>query len=99
MHQLGRNMRSVVNRAGGAVEEVFNKPFDFNQQIHYEANVDIHPGDTITSTCTFFNNTQAAVPFGPSSEQERCYQFVFSYPAGALRNGAFGLNGATNNCW
>lgn len=99
MHKLGRSMRSVVNRGGGATEEVFNKPFDFNQQIHYEVAVDLFPGDTITSTCTFFNNTGASVAYGPSSEQEMCYQFAISYPAGALKNGAFGLNGATNNCW
>jgi hypothetical protein len=28
-----------------------------------------------------------------------CYQFVLSSPAGALKNGAFGLNGASTNCW
>jgi hypothetical protein len=99
MHKLGRNMRSVVNRANGTREEVFNLPFDFNYQIHYDVAVDLYPGDTITSTCTFLNDTNAPVPFGNSSDTEMCYQFAFSYPAGALHNGAFGLNGATNNCW
>jgi hypothetical protein len=99
MHKLGRNMRSLVTRVNGMQEEVFNKPFDFNQQIHYEVSVDLFPGDAITSTCTFFNNTPAAVPFGNSSDTEMCYQFAFSYPAGGLTNHVFGLNGANNNCW
>ena len=99
MHFLGRNMRSVVNRANGTVEEVFNQPFDFNQQIHYDASVDLYPGDTITTTCTFFNDTTASVAYGSSTNSEMCYQFAFSTPAGALTNGVFGLNGANNDCW
>jgi len=99
MHSYGRHMRSVVNRADGRQEEVFNKPFDFNYQITYHASVDLFPGDTITSTCTFNNTSNSSVAFGPSSEQEMCYQFAFSYPAGALDNGVPSLVGATNTCW
>jgi hypothetical protein len=99
MHTYGRNMRSVVNRADGKSEEVFNKRFDFNQQITYHAGIDLYPGDTITSTCTFENTSQSGVAFGPSTEQEMCYQFAFSYPAGALDNFVISLVGATNTCW
>jgi len=99
MHKHGRNMRSVINRADGRREEVFNKPFDFNFQITYPAEIDLYPGDTITSTCDFFNTSNAPVAFGPSSDQEMCYQFAFSYPAGALDNGIPSLVGATNTCW
>jgi hypothetical protein len=101
MHQLGRHMKSVVTRASGMMETVFDKPFDFNKQIHYENTppVVLKPGDRIQSTCTFNNTTPANVPFGPSSDQEMCYQFAFSYPAGALDNGVLSLIGATNTCW
>jgi hypothetical protein len=100
MHQWGRNMKSVVSAGGiGAPTEVFNKPFDFNYQISYEANVVLMPGDSITSTCTFHNESLGPVAFGPSSDQEMCYQFAFSYPAGALDNGIISLVGATNTCW
>jgi len=99
MHTYGRHMRSVVHRADGREEEVFNKPFDFNFQITYPAMVDLHPGDTITSTCTFENISGGNVAFGPSTQQEMCYQFAFSYPAGALENGTLSLVGATNTCW
>jgi Copper type II ascorbate-dependent monooxygenase, C-terminal domain len=99
MHKLGRHMKSVVTRANGMTEEVFNKPFDFNYQVTYDASIDLHPGDTITSTCTFMNTSDYSVAFGPSTEQEMCYQFAFAYPAGALQNGVLSLVGATNTCW
>jgi hypothetical protein len=99
MHQWGRNMKSTVVRATGATENVFEMPFDFNYQISYEATVVLQPGDAITSTCTFDNQSAAPVAFGPSSDQEMCYQFAFSWPAGALDNGVLSLVGATNTCW
>ena len=99
MHTYGRNMRSVVNRVDGTNEEVFNHPFDFNQQITYPAGIDLYPGDSITSTCTYDNTSEAGVAFGPSTTQEMCYQFAFSYPAGALDNFVLSLVGATNTCW
>jgi hypothetical protein len=100
MHQWGRNMKSVVARAaGGLPESVFDKPFNFDYQISYDANIVLMPGDAITSTCRFQNESAGFVPFGPSSEQEMCYQFAFSYPAGALDNGVLSLVGATNTCW
>jgi hypothetical protein len=100
MHKWGRHMKSTVLRNGGVAEEtVFDQAFDFNYQISYESNVVLMPGDTITSTCTFNNESSSAVAFGPSSDQEMCYQFAFSYPAGALDNGIVSLVGATNTCW
>lgn len=99
MHSYGRRMQSVVIRANGKTEPVFDKPFDFNYQITYDAGIDLYPGDMITSTCTFQNTSNANVAFGPSSNQEMCYQFAFAYPAGALQNGVISLVGATNTCW
>jgi hypothetical protein len=101
MHKLGRHMTSVIKRANGMNETVFDKPFDFNHQVHYPQDpmIVLQPGETITSTCTFDNTTNNSVAFGPSTEQEMCYQFAFSYPAGALDNGVLSLIGATNTCW
>jgi hypothetical protein len=99
MHTYGRNMKSVINRANGTQEEIFNKPFDFNYQITYPTSLDLMPGDTITSTCDFQNTSNNSVAFGPSTTQEMCYQFAFSYPAGALDNGVLSLVGANNTCW
>jgi hypothetical protein len=101
MHKLGKHMESYVTRSNGIKEMVFSEAFQFDNQITYNMNpyIVLNRGDTITSTCTFFNNTNASVAFGPSSNQEMCYQFAFSYPAGALENGVSSLVGATNTCW
>ena len=101
MHQLGVNMRAEVKRLNGSMEKVFDKPFDFNSQITYmlDTALVLAPGESIVSTCTFNNTTAAAVPFGPSSDEEMCYNFTMSYPARALDNGVISLIGATNTCW
>jgi hypothetical protein len=101
MHKIGINMRSVVDKAGGGSLEIFNKPFVFDQQINYMLDPPyvLQPGDSITSTCTFQNNSDATVGFGQSTTQEMCYQFALSYPYGALNNAVFSLIGATNTCW
>jgi hypothetical protein len=101
MHKLGIQMTSVIKHTDGTTEQVFDKPFDFNSQItHLQAKpIVLQAGESITSTCTFNNTTNAAVPFGPSSNQEMCYNFTMSYPAHALDNGTLSLIGATNVCW
>jgi hypothetical protein len=102
MHEIGINMYSEVIRAGGMVEPVFDKPFQFDHQIHYDLDpyIVLQPGDKIRAECTFFNSTNAAVAFGQSTKQEMCYQFAFSYPVGALdKPENISLIGATNTCW
>jgi hypothetical protein len=102
MHEIGINMKSEVQKAGtGSWSTVFDKPFDFNYQVHYNQNphVVLKPGDAIKSTCSYMNTTAAPVGFGQSTKAEMCYQFAFSYPAGALDNGVLSLIGATNTCW
>jgi hypothetical protein len=101
MHEIGTHMATQVLRGGGMIEDVFDKPFDFNYQIHYDMrpNVVLQPGDKLKATCTFFNNTSRTVTYGQSTNQEMCYQFALSYPAGALDNGTFSLIGALNTCW
>jgi hypothetical protein len=101
MHKLGIHMKSTIQRSGGMLENIFDKPFDFNSQITYvqPTPIVLMPGDSITSTCTFDNTTPASVPFGPSTTQEMCYMFTMAYPAGKLDNGVISLIGATNTCW
>jgi hypothetical protein len=100
-HLLGVRMTSTVTKAAGGTEVVFDHPFQFDHQVNYMLNPGyvLQPGDSIESHCTFNNTTTANVPFGQSTKQEMCYQFTFSYPYGALNNGALSLIGATNTCW
>jgi hypothetical protein len=102
MHKLGRHIKAQVKRAvTGQLETVFDKAFDFNSQITYILDdlIVLQPGDTIISTCTFLNHTDAPVAFGPSTEEEMCYNFTMSYPARKLDNGTLSLIGATHVCW
>jgi hypothetical protein len=102
MHEIGVHMKSEVMKAGSSTwTTVFDKPFTFDYQVHYmqKPNLVLQPGDTIRSTCSYMNGTGAHVSFGQSTKQEMCYQFAFSYPAGALDNGVLSLIGASNTCW
>ncbi|HMI94250.1 MAG TPA: hypothetical protein VK509_22920 [Polyangiales bacterium] len=99
MHNIGRNMKSVIKRKSGMMEEVFNKPFANNSQLQYDVDVTLEQGETIISTCSFQNDGARSVGFGTSTTQEMCYQFAVSYPAHALDNGVISLIGASNTCW
>jgi hypothetical protein len=102
MHEIGVNMYSEVIGMDGVAKPVFDQPFRFNYQVHYDLDpyVIVKPGEKIRAECTFDNKTQMEVDFGQSSKMEMCYQFAFSYPAGALdKPGNPSLIGANNTCW
>jgi hypothetical protein len=101
MRALGIEAASVVQRAGGQVETVFDRPFRFGagRDLLLSAPVVLHPGDAIESTCTYDNTTSGYVGFGMSIRQELCYLFALAYPPLALDNGVASLFGATNTCW
>jgi hypothetical protein len=97
MHRHGRHMRTVINRAGGGNEVLIDQDFSFDFQASYETPAIIHPGDTLSTTCTFMNTSNGLVTFGPATADEMCYNFVYAYPARALdRPGS--LVGAQNTC-
>lgn len=98
MHTKGKHMKAVINRAGGAPEVLHDEPFDFNYQIAYEppAPVVLHPGDTITTTCSY----SSPASFGSGTNDEMCYFFVMYYPRLALTDGSL-LGGfqSANTCF
>jgi hypothetical protein len=99
MHKLGTHMKTVINRAGGGEETVVDMPFMFLDQREYMVPNVVHPGDTLTTTCTWQNTTPANVGFGTSTTDEMCYNFVLSYPAHALPNPLGpGIEGSSNMC-
>jgi hypothetical protein len=98
MHRLGKHMKTVINRGGGATKDVIvDKPFAFADQRAYAVDVVVKPTDTITTTCTFENDTTAQVNFGTPTSAEMCYNFVIYYPAFAL-DGIGGIEGSKNMC-
>ncbi len=98
MHKLGTHMKSVVMRAAGGQDVMYDGAFDFNAQQVHETPVTLMPGDRVTTTCTFMNTTDLPVLFGQSTTQEMCYNFAYAWPAHALDNPGAEIGGALNNC-
>jgi hypothetical protein len=99
MHQAGTHMKTVINRKGGGQEIVVDKPFAFTDQREYDVSNVVHPGDTLTTTCTWQNKTSRAIGFGTSTTAEMCYDFAFAYPAHAMPNpNGGGIEGSSNMC-
>jgi hypothetical protein len=86
MHLLGRRMSATVTRAdSGAVEPLFDVPFDFDYQAQWDIPTILQPGDSIQTSCWYDNPTGNFVGFGESTTTEMCYNFVVAYPADTLR--------------
>ncbi|HMJ53677.1 MAG TPA: hypothetical protein VK540_16440 [Polyangiaceae bacterium] len=101
MHKSGTRMATIINRKGGGQEIMLDKPFNFASQIGYDIAVDIHPGDSLFTTCYYDNTTAGPIGFGPSTTQEMCYDFLYAYPAHALDHPPFGAivtSAAANLC-
>jgi hypothetical protein len=83
MHKLGTHMKSVVTRSGSADIVLQDIPYNFeSQSFHYTPNlVELKPGDTLTTSCTYNNTTGANVGFGESSDDEMCFTDLYYYPA------------------
>lgn len=80
MRAQGRHLKTVIQRAAGGTETLLDEAFDFNTQISYSTSALVHPGDTLTTTCSY----AAPAAFGTRTTSETCYNFVLAYPAGAL---------------
>jgi Copper type II ascorbate-dependent monooxygenase, C-terminal domain len=57
----------------------------------------VGPGDRLTTTCTYENDTSRIITFGQGTAQEMCYNFVVAWPAGSLNTGGNLLDGP-NRC-
>ena len=87
MHQLGRGMRSTVHRLDGTTEAITDVPaFDFESQgmSFHDPELIVHPGETITTTCTYDNPNPYPVFFGEGTNDEMCFDFVLAYPVDTL---------------
>lgn len=79
MHKLGSHQTIEVNG-----EVVHDEPFSFTEQVNYPTSRQLAAGDNVRVTCTFVNDTGAAVPFGDSSNQEMCFAGSYRYPKAEL---------------
>jgi mono/diheme cytochrome c family protein len=85
MHKKGSNMKVELRRASGATEIIHDKPFDFDYQRAYIHNLEIQPGDKMTTTCSYSSPAR----FGKGTSDEMCYFFSIHWPAGALSRSNF----------
>ena len=92
MHQLGVGSTWTLNRANGDRVSLLDVPFAFNEQRAYALpDVVMRPGDSLTTTCTYENMTDALVASGDRTEDEMCQPMVLAWPAGALKNGVLSM--------
>jgi hypothetical protein len=83
MHLKGRHMTVTVERANGSSEVVHDEAFSFENQRIYNEDIQLLPGDSIRTECTF----SGPATFGKGTNQEMCYWFAMAYPAGRLADG------------
>lgn len=94
-HKYARHMRFTLKRASGETVVMHDMPFMFGEQKSFALDppVVVQPGDTITTTCIYTNNTSRNIMFGESTEDEMCFNFAMYYPANALTCSGGGLFG------
>jgi hypothetical protein len=98
MHKLGRHLKSVVQRAAGGQDILYDGDFSFEFQVSYDSPLLLQPGDSLTTTCSYENSTDGSVSFGQSTDKEMCFNFTYAWPAHALDNPGAELGGASNTC-
>lgn len=99
MHRTGRHSKVVLNRKAGDKVILHDNAYDFVEQRTYALPEDhmgtevlLQPGDTLTGTCTFENDTDSPIKEGIHSQDEMCNLGILAWPAGKLHNsyGAIG---------
>lgn len=81
MHQLGTHFKMSVTQ-NGTPQVVHDAAYDFDEQkITSFAPIELAPGDSITTECTWFNTLATPVGWGDGSEQEMCFSILYRYPA------------------
>ncbi|MBX3157786.1 MAG: hypothetical protein KF773_17590 [Deltaproteobacteria bacterium] len=82
MHKLGTHMKSTIKRSGSADIVLQDVPYNFEEQaFHLVSPIELRPGDTLLTECTYNNTTGRIVRFGESSDDEMCFTDIFYYPA------------------
>lgn len=97
MHLTGTRAKITVQRAAGE-ETLLDVPYTFTEQRTYPlprdgtaADVVIKPGDRLTTTCSYDNQTDQIITYGEFSEREMCRMMLWAWPAGRLHSAAAGV--------
>jgi hypothetical protein len=84
MHKLGTRAKLELLRRDGSLEVLHDGAFSFDDQRDYPLDLQLQDGDRVRTTCVYDNPTARNVAFGPSSEDEMCFDFVTYYPRCSL---------------
>lgn len=94
MHAAGTHAKLVLNRASGEQVVLYDAPYDYREQRVYglkspdgQPEVLLHPGESLSVTCSYDNTRDDAILSGPTPDNEMCTVPVWAWPAGLLSNG------------
>lgn len=83
MHQTATHQTFSVTPSGGSPSMMLDSAYNFNDQKNYPmVDTVVKAGSTLTTTCTYQNNTGTTMTFGESSNNEMCFTGIYRYPAG-----------------
>jgi len=80
MHTVGQELHGWLDGPGGERRLVDVDDYDFEYQITYPTDIQLQPGDTVHTECTWNNNTPIERSFGEGTNDEMCFNFVSYYP-------------------
>jgi hypothetical protein len=81
-HQTASHLKTEFE-IGGVVTTPYDLPYSFDEQVGQllPQEVELQPGDKVTTTCTYTNPTGQPITFGESSDSEMCFSAVYYWPA------------------
>lgn len=104
MHLTGERAKVVLNRRSGERLTLLDTSYEFLEQRSYvlpedrsAPDVVLYPGDTLTSTCSYSNQTDSTIDQGQRSEDEMCEFAVLAWPTGVLHNALGDVLGAVTD--
>ena len=82
MHLLGTAFHQSIERAESSTREgiIDLAGWSFETQLFYDLETALHPGDVITTRCTFENTTSDTVTSGEDTNDEMCFDFAYVTP-------------------
>jgi hypothetical protein len=82
MHEVGSEFHQIIQRADGTEETLISLTgWSFELQYFYELPVQLNPGDRLLTRCVFDNQTGQTVRSGENTEDEMCFNFIYTTPA------------------
>ena len=87
MHRNGVHFDTTVLRADGTRSPLINLPFDFSNQLSYQSDAVLRPGDRLFTTCEYQNDSDRTIRGGERADDEMCVNFITAWPVGSLVTG------------